>query len=55
MRFKVGHIIQYFHVNCAFASFQKSGMSTNVISNMEDIDGVDTILEDDKLRIGRLV
>ena len=53
--FKVVHIIQYFHVNCAFASFQKARISTNVISNTEDIDGINAILEEDNLRIGRLV
>ena len=30
-------------------------MSTNVISNTEDIDGINAILEEDNLRIGRLV
>ena len=54
MPFKVVHIIQYFHVNCTFASFQKPRIS-NVISHTEDIDGINAILEEDNLRIGRLV
>ena len=53
--FKVVHIIQYFHINCAFALFQKARISTNVISNTEDIDGINAILEEDNLRIGRLL
>ena len=53
--FKVVHIIQYFHVNYAFDSFQKARISANVISNTEDIDGINAFLEEDNLRIGRLV
>ena len=38
--FKVGHIIQYYHVDCAFKSFLKAKLETSVITNIDEIDGL---------------
>ena len=41
--FKTKHIFQFYHVNCAFSSFKKARCTSNVISSIDEIDGIDTI------------
>ena len=41
--FKVGYIRQYFHVKCAFISFRKARHVSNIIQEITEVDGVDTI------------
>ena len=49
--FKNVYIKQYYHMDCAFGSFQKARVVTNVISNVYEIDGFDHINAVDKSHI----
>ena len=51
MPFKNVYIKQYYHMDCAFGTFQKARVVTNVISNVYEIDGFDNINAVDKSRI----
>ena len=53
--FKVGYIIQHRHVDCAFRLFSKARVVTNVIVDVDEIDGFDLINGDEKSRITNLV
>ena len=53
--FKAGHIIQYYHVNCAFESFLKAKLETNVITSINEIDGIESVPIDVKLQIATLI
>ena len=53
--FKVGHITQYFHVDCAFESFLKAKLETNVITDINEIDGIESVPADVKSRIVTLI
>ena len=53
--FKVGYIIQYFHIDCAFESFQKARSITNTVTNLNDIGGIDFISADEKSKIVNLI
>ena len=46
--FKAIFITQYYHPNFAFESFQKSWVSTNAITSMDEIDNFELINDDDK-------
>ena len=45
------HISQYYHVKCAFDSFQKARVASNVITCMDDIDGLELIQDNERLQI----
>ena len=53
--FKVGHIIQYYHVDCAFKSFIKAKLETNVIKSIDEIDGIKSVPIDVKLQIATFI
>ena len=53
--FKTTHIIQYQHVNCTFKRFQKARVASNVITEVSEIDGFETIKNEDKSRITELI
>ena len=38
--FKVGHILQYFHIDCAFVTFRNARLVRNVITDINEIDGI---------------
>ena len=52
--FKSNYIFQYFHVKCAFITFERARLITNVITCMDDIRGLDLLKDDDRLRIVHL-
>ena len=53
--FQIGHILQYYHVECAFESFLRAKVSSNSINNMTELDGIDLITNDEKTRIEKLI
>ncbi len=55
MAFKGNIIKHYYHSTCAFLSFEKARVITNVITSIENIDGFDTIIESDRKRINEMV
>ena len=48
--FKLCHIKQYSRVVCAFESFQKARVATNMINGVGELDGFDFINTNDKSR-----
>ena len=42
-RFKVGYIVQFFHVVCAFESSLKARLEANAITGISSIDGIDSV------------
>ena len=46
--FKTIHIIQYFHVNCAFESFRKARSASNIIMSINEIEGIENVSPDEK-------
>ena len=55
VQFKDKYIYQYYHVHCLFLSFQKARTARNVISNIDDLDGADSILEAERREIEKLI
>ena len=53
--FKTKTIIQFYHINCAFKSFEKVRVETNVITCTDDIDGINSIDEIDRNEINEMV
>ena len=53
--FKTKFILQFYHVKCAFAAFERVKTEANVISNLGDIDGMETMSETDQQRINLMV
>ena len=53
--FKTKTTIQYFHVQCAFNSFEKARSLSNMITCMDDISGFDLIRDDDRIKILHLM
>ena len=53
--FKLCHIKQYSHVDCAFESFRKVRIATNMINDVSELDGFDFINTNDKSRINKLI
>lgn len=49
--FRSIHISQYYHIKCAFDSFQKARVSSNVITCVDDIDGLELIQDYERLQI----
>ena len=45
------HIVRYFHVSCAFTSFQRAKISSSVISDTSQLDGVQELHDQEKALI----
>ena len=54
-KFKTKDIFHYFHVTCAFKSFEKARSSANTITCMDDIMGFDLIRDDERKLILQLM
>ena len=52
---KVGQIIRFFHIDCAFQTFLKSKLETNVIRDINEIDGIEFIPSEVKSCIENLI
>ena len=48
---KAKHILRYLHVGCAFASFRRARVERNVISDINQLDGVRALNEQERSRI----
>ena len=53
--FKAIHILRYFHIKCAFESFRKARVATNVIESITDLDGYGKLGDADKTLINELI
>ena len=53
--FKIGHIKQFFHIECIFESFLKARDKANIIFDIQSIDGVDSVPEDIKSQLTTLI
>ena len=53
--FKVSQIIGFFHIDCAFQTFLKSKLKTNVIRDVNEIDGIEFIPSEVKSCIENLI
>ena len=53
--FKTIHIIQYFHVNCAFESFRKARSASNIIMSINEIEGIENVSPNEKSDIAKLI
>jgi hypothetical protein len=53
--FKAKYILQYYHVECVFDSFHKARLATNIITSINEIDGLDSITEEEKSRFISLI
>jgi ribonuclease P/MRP protein subunit RPP40 len=53
--FKDKQILQFFHIECAFESFEKARVATNIITDITELDGVEGITDDEKLQIINLI
>ena len=43
MKFKVGYISHYFHLDCIFKSFQRAKSTATIIKDINDINGIESI------------
>ena len=55
VKFKTKDIYHYFHVPCAFQSFEKARSPANTITCMDDILGFDLIRDDERMMILQLM
>ena len=53
--FKWKHILQYFHVDCTFGSFKKARIAKNVISDTSQLDGADSLNDQEKSLLSELI
>ena len=53
--FKTKIIYQFYHITCAFNLFKSARVVTNVITSVEDIDGVNMISDEDRMKITQMV
>ena len=53
--FKAGHIKKYFHVKCAFLAFRKARLASNVILDVNVIDGLDNIPDEERKNLSNFV
>ena len=53
--FKVGYIVQFFHVVCAFESSLKARLEANAITDISSIDGIDSVPPGVKSHIANLI
>ena len=49
--YKTEHIIRYLHVDCAFNSFRRARLVSNVVKDSSELDGFELIKVDDKILI----
>ena len=55
MQFKEQYILHYYHVNCIFESFKRARCAANVITDMNEIAGVDEITDEERSVISKLM
>ena len=55
MKFKTKDIYHYFHIDCAFKSFEKAKTTLNTITSMDNINGFELIKDEDKQMILKLM
>ena len=55
VKFKNKLIYHYFHINCAFESFEKAKSVRNTITCMEDINGFELIKDEERILILKLM
>ena len=53
VKFKAKYNYHYFHINCAFKSFERAKSAENTIKCMDDIAGFELIKDDEKVQILR--
>ena len=53
--FKDIHITKYSHLNCTFVSFKKARTLSNVISSIDDVDGLDQIMDEDRNMVVKMI
>ena len=53
--FKTRYIYQYYHVKCAFSTFEKARCTNNIILSTDEIDGFDLITESDQKLLKEMV
>ena len=55
VEYKEKHILQYYRINCVFKTFRRARLSTNVINNINEINGLHQITGKEKLQITSLI
>ena len=53
--FKGKIIIQYFHPNWVFKTFEKARLKSSILTNLNDLDGIENITDDERNHIGKLI
>ena len=53
--FKEKHIIQYYHITCAFETFKNAKLASKTLTNINELDGVENITEDERILIGNCI
>ena len=53
--FKAKYIHQNYHLQCLFQTFSKARVAKNVISSLDEVDGLDNIKKEDKTMINELI
>ena len=53
--FKRKYILQYYHVQCAFDSFRSASLVANTVMDMKEIERVENITSEEKLRIVKVI
>ena len=53
--FKNIHITQFLHTNCAFQSFERARVALNIISDINNIDGIEAITDSDRQTIHDMI
>ena len=55
MQFKEQYILHYYHVDCIFESFKRARCAANVITDLNEIAGVDEITDEERSVISKLI
>ena len=53
--YKEIHIIQYYHLSCAFTTFKRARVLASVISNVTEIDGMEGISLEERMRVEDMI
>ena len=53
--FKDKHILQYYHVECSFRTFEAARITNGIITDINEINGVENVSEEDRLFIANLI
>ena len=53
--YKSAYIHHYFHIKCAFDAFRAARIQTNIVTDSTQLDGIDSIPEDEKGKIIQLI